>query len=102
MVGLWCWLFPDSPLDHYTWSAICVEYDGASSGWALRQSGQSAQTGTWNPHASLDYLTAQNQAFLGDKAGQKTPTSDWAKSSIFDSSIDTEAMVEGLATQYGL
>ena len=85
-----------------TWSALCVEYDGASSGWALRQSGQSAQTGTWNPHASLDYLTAQNQAFLGDKAGQKTPTSDWAKSSIFDSSIDTEAMVESLATQYGL
>lgn len=85
-----------------TWSALCVEYDGASSGWALRQSGQSAQTGTWNPHASLDYITAHNQAFLGDKAGQKTPTSDWAKSLMFDSAIDTEAMVESLATQYDL
>jgi len=85
-----------------TWSALCVQYDGTGSEWALKQQGQAAQTGTWNPDPALYYHTSYSQFFFGDTGGRKAPNMDFTKVSVFGTGVDTEAMVESLATQYGL
>jgi len=85
-----------------TWSALCVQYDGTGSEWALKQQGQAAQTGTWNPDPALYYHTSYSQYFFGEIGGRKTPNMDFTKVSVFGTGVDTAAMVESLATQYGL